>query len=362
HPSANTPPDGLPPPPISSSAIAGARINTANHHGNTPESSNNGRSNSSLTGLGESKPSSSSSSPPKSQDFSSVSFSNQSPNDGNSIPAQAQPQQQPPPQAHEGRGGENPSQSGDMFLQWGQRKRSKRSVGDKFSGVRTMPPLPPPTGKGGGGCGGTKLRTSSNGVFSSKDLRNRNLEDTTRMGGGGGGGSGGSPPSKNQEGVSRPISSRSTVGKRSDKSDAKKPSSFGGSIRKEKPTESLAHHQPSDHHHHHHLTSPARGAAAAEAETHNGKGGGEVVEWPRIYIALSRKEKEDDFFSMKGTKLPHRPKKRAKAIDRTLQYCFPGMWLSDLSRARYEVRERKSVKKPRRRGLKGLDSMESDSE
>ncbi|CAN6553699.1 unnamed protein product [Malus baccata var. baccata] len=47
----------------------------------------------------------------------------------------------------------------------------------------------------------------------------------------------------------------------------------------------------------------------------------DVVEWPRIYIALSRKEKEDDFLAMKGTKLPQRPKKRAKNVDRALQGC-----------------------------------------
>lgn len=28
-----------------------------------------------------------------------------------------------------------------------------------------------------------------------------------------------------------------------------------------------------------------------------------------------------------------------------VQYCFPGMWLSDLTRGRYEVREKKCVKK-----------------
>ncbi|XP_058101050.1 uncharacterized protein LOC131245540 isoform X2 [Magnolia sinica] len=87
----------------------------------------------------------------------------------------------------------------------------------------------------------------------------------------------------------------------------------------------------------------------------------DLFEWPRIYISLSRKEKEDDFLAMKGTKLPQRPKKRAKNVDRALQYCFPGMWLSDLTRSRYEVREKKCVKK-KRRGLKGMESMESDSE
>ncbi|CAA7402481.1 unnamed protein product [Spirodela intermedia] len=87
----------------------------------------------------------------------------------------------------------------------------------------------------------------------------------------------------------------------------------------------------------------------------------DLFEWPRIYLSLSRKEKEDDFLAMKGSKLPQRPKKRAKNIDKTLQYVFPGMWLSDLTRGRYEVREKKSVKK-KRRGLKGMESMDSESE
>ncbi|RZR78009.1 hypothetical protein BHM03_00003230 [Ensete ventricosum] len=47
------------------------------------------------------------------------------------------------------------------------------------------------------------------------------------------------------------------------------------------------------------------------------------LEWPKIYLSLSRKEKEDDFLAMKGTKLPQRPKKRAKNIDRTLQVSIP---------------------------------------
>ncbi|PKA59066.1 hypothetical protein AXF42_Ash001159 [Apostasia shenzhenica] len=105
------------------------------------------------------------------------------------------------------------------------------------------------------------------------------------------------------------------------------------------------------------------GCAAASAAAGGGaeKTKADQIELPRIYISLSRKEKEEDFFAMKGTKLPQRPKKRAKNIDRTLQYCFPGMWLSDLTRARYEVREKKSVKK-KKRGLKRMDSMDSDSE
>ncbi|KAF4359828.1 hypothetical protein G4B88_020349 [Cannabis sativa] len=78
---------------------------------------------------------------------------------------------------------------------------------------------------------------------------------------------------------------------------------------------------------------------------------------------LGNDKKEDDFLAMKGTKLPQRPKKRPKNVDRALQYCFPGMWLSDLTRNRYEVREKKCVKKQKqRRGLKGMESLDSDSE
>ncbi|CAN8246151.1 unnamed protein product, partial [Cochlearia groenlandica] len=87
----------------------------------------------------------------------------------------------------------------------------------------------------------------------------------------------------------------------------------------------------------------------------------ESIEWPRIYIALSRKEKEEDFLAMKGTKLPHRPRKRPKNIDKGLQFCFPGMYMSDLNKSRYEVREKKSVKKQqKRRGLKGMESSDSE--
>lgn len=40
--------------------------------------------------------------------------------------------------------------------------------------------------------------------------------------------------------------------------------------------------------------------------------------WPKLYVTLSSKEKEEDFMAMKGCKLPQRPKKRAKLIQRTL--------------------------------------------
>jgi hypothetical protein len=61
----------------------------------------------------------------------------------------------------------------------------------------------------------------------------------------------------------------------------------------------------------------------------NGKGTGDVnngeeraLVWPKLYITLSSKEKEEDFLAMKGCKLPQRPKKRAKIIQRSLLVSF----------------------------------------
>lgn len=85
------------------------------------------------------------------------------------------------------------------------------------------------------------------------------------------------------------------------------------------------------------------------------------IVWPKLFISLSSKEKEEDFMAMKGCKLPQRPKKRAKLLQRTLLLVSPGAWLSDLCQERYEVREKKTSKK-RPRGLKAMGSMESDSE
>lgn len=79
----------------------------------------------------------------------------------------------------------------------------------------------------------------------------------------------------------------------------------------------------------------------------NGKLGGEEnrgAVWPKLYISLSSKEKEEDFMAMKGCKLPQRPKKRAKIIQRSLLLVSPGAWLSDMCQERYEVREKKTSK------------------
>lgn len=77
-------------------------------------------------------------------------------------------------------------------------------------------------------------------------------------------------------------------------------------------------HQQQQHQRVNRSESTAQAQAHPELET-NGEREKVTQEWPRIYIALSRKEKEEDFLVMKGTKLPHRPRKRAKNIDKALQ-------------------------------------------
>ncbi|OAY83923.1 hypothetical protein ACMD2_26218 [Ananas comosus] len=106
-----------------------------------------------------------------------------------------------------------------------------------------------------------------------------------------------------------------------------------------------------------------RGSAATVFEENGVIGNGEergAAVLPRFFISLSNKEKEEDFLQMKGCKLPQRPKKRSKLIQKCLLLVSPGAWLSEISQERYEVREKKGSRK-RRRGLKAM-SMESDSE
>ncbi|KAH6774211.1 hypothetical protein C2S52_002835 [Perilla frutescens var. hirtella] len=121
----------------------------------------------------------------------------------------------------------------------------------------------------------------------------------------------------------------------------------------------------------HHGSGSGGGGGSGSSETaHDSKkgsspSGGDIVAavWPpKFVIALTNKEKEEDFMAIKGSKLPQRPKKRAKLIQRTLNLVSPGAWLCDLTLERYEVREKK-VSKKRPRGLRAMGNMiDSDSE
>ncbi|XP_058095380.1 uncharacterized protein LOC131240877 [Magnolia sinica] len=252
---------------------------------------------------------------------------------------------------------------GDVLLQWGQNKRSRGSRADNrlvtdessvqarqgakihrrvVSRVEKLatamhPPCTTPYSRG------ANLRPCMPVREPTGSLPSRGLEEQSGPGNG--------PPPSNAR-----INSRSTdKWSRSPPSPGKPDKTAASSMTalKEKPNGSVTQ------------ANPMKIESTPQSEPEPGATGEklnfDIFEWPRIYISLSRKEKEDDFLIMKGTKLPQRPKKRAKNVDRALQYCFPGMWLSDLSRGRYEVREKKCVKK-KRRGLKGMESMDSDSE
>ncbi|XP_061374722.1 uncharacterized protein LOC133316941 [Gastrolobium bilobum] len=122
--------------------------------------------------------------------------------------------------------------------------------------------------------------------------------------------------------------------------------------------------------HNNHLNENNNKSAASSDTAHDSKksgspsGSGDAAPpvWPpKFVIALTNKEKEEDFLAIKGSKLPQRPKKRAKLIQRTLNLVSPGTWLCDLTLERYEVREKK-ISKKRPRGLKAMGNMDSDSD
>jgi hypothetical protein len=68
---------------------------------------------------------------------------------------------------------------------------------------------------------------------------------------------------------------------------------------------------------------PAVGARAEEnahqdRTAHLEKVDMDLFQWPKFIVSLTRKEKEDDFFAIKGTKLPVRPKRRSKHLEKAV--------------------------------------------
>ncbi|GAU26958.1 hypothetical protein TSUD_06300 [Trifolium subterraneum] len=124
------------------------------------------------------------------------------------------------------------------------------------------------------------------------------------------------------------------------------------------------HHNEQQHNNHNKSAGSSDNALDGKKGGGSSSGSGDATPavWPpKFVIALTNKEKEEDFMAIKGSKLPQRPKKRAKLIQRTLNLVSPGTWLSDLTLERYEVREKKITKK-RPRGLKAMGNMDSESE
>ncbi|KAG6532453.1 hypothetical protein ZIOFF_006298 [Zingiber officinale] len=61
-----------------------------------------------------------------------------------------------------------------------------------------------------------------------------------------------------------------------------------------------------------------RGSAALVCEGENADERASAASLPRFFVSLSNKEKEEDFMAMKGCKLPQRPKKRSKFVQKCI--------------------------------------------
>ncbi|KAJ0430862.1 hypothetical protein HanRHA438_Chr17g0837911 [Helianthus annuus] len=64
---------------------------------------------------------------------------------------------------------------------------------------------------------------------------------------------------------------------------------------------------------------------------------GEKREREKFSVALSRRELEEDFTAMTGRRLPRKPKKRPRYIQKQLDTLFPGLWLSEITADLYRV-------------------------
>ncbi|KAM3300058.1 hypothetical protein ACQJBY_041199 [Aegilops geniculata] len=82
---------------------------------------------------------------------------------------------------------------------------------------------------------------------------------------------------------------------------------------------------------------------------------------PLVAAQLTRREKEEDWFAMTGSRLPYRPlQRRPKAVEDKLQKLFPGQTLPEVTRARYMVREKKQKKRPGLRAMAEKDALSSE--
>ncbi|KAJ1430337.1 hypothetical protein SESBI_07828 [Sesbania bispinosa] len=238
----------------------------------------------------------------------------------------------------------------DLVLQWGNRKRlrcMKVQVKDNSSGPVQR----------------TTVRVDRRVVRTEKDSLNKptlgansynNINNNHQSNG---------YPNLRQ----RPSSPQQRILRNSETASAMRGQNNGGVKGIASPDRGAGHDKRGTHNNH--LADNNKSAASSDTAHDSKKGGspsgsGDAAPpvWPpKFVIALTNKEKEEDFLAIKGSKLPQRPKKRAKFIQRTLNLVSPGAWLCDLTLERYEVREKKVTKK-RPRGLKAMGNMDSDSD
>lgn len=236
-----------------------------------------------------------------------------------------------------------PTSSGDFGLHWGSRKRlrcMKIQVKDDQSG---------PTHR-------TTVRVDRRVVRAEKDSLNHNNSNHSN----------GYFNLRQRPAPHQPPPPQRIL-RNSENSGIMRGQSNGVSVRGFASPDRGAQDKRSNHNHHHVNNNNENNSAETAQDSKKGgssSGSGDAAAvWPpKFVIGLTNKEKEEDFMAIKGSKLPVRPKKRAKFVQRTLNLVSPGAWLCDLTLERYEVREKK-ISKKRPRGLKAMGNhMESDSE
>ncbi|KAI3731602.1 hypothetical protein L1987_62791 [Smallanthus sonchifolius] len=64
---------------------------------------------------------------------------------------------------------------------------------------------------------------------------------------------------------------------------------------------------------------------------------GEKRDRRKFSVSLSRRELEEDFTAMTGRRLPRKPKKRPRIVQKHLDTLFPGLWLTEITADLYRV-------------------------
>ncbi|XP_010551248.1 PREDICTED: uncharacterized protein LOC104821917 [Tarenaya hassleriana] len=79
-----------------------------------------------------------------------------------------------------------------------------------------------------------------------------------------------------------------------------------------------------------------RGGATAAAAAVSGA---DTKERPKFSVPLKRKEIEEDFMEVMGHRLPRRPKKRPRTVQKQLDFLCPGLYLTEVTLDTYKVPE-----------------------
>ncbi|KAK7407524.1 hypothetical protein VNO78_09477 [Psophocarpus tetragonolobus] len=85
------------------------------------------------------------------------------------------------------------------------------------------------------------------------------------------------------------------------------------------------------------------------------RSGSDKTERVKFALQLSKKEVEEDLFTMLGHRPPRRPNKRPKHVQRQLEKTTPGTWLTEVTPTLYKVVEAGENRKGRHNGKRKAD-------